>query len=309
MQLQSGGCRKIAQLKKQGEMVLQGSRTTVGKKNHQSTLQKEVATQNIQDCKNVNNVNIVQNVTSYSSVQCMFTNCDSLPNKMDELKALVDLHKPKIIGLNEIKPKNSRYQLRPAELSLEDYQPIFQKNIDNNTGLGVAIYIHNSIPAIEYKMENTHQESVWVEAKINKKDSLLIGCIYNSPSSDNKNHEDLRKLIMQASNQGFSHVLIMGDFNYRNINWETKNTNRGNENSEDYKFIETMRDSFLTQHIIKPTRARGTNKPSTLDLVMTNEEGMIQEIEYLSPLGKSDHTVLQFKPQCYLELADHPKLK
>ena len=37
----------------------------------------------------------------------------------------------------------------------------------------------------------------------------------------------------------------------------------------------------------------GQNEPHILDLVLTNDE-IIDDIEYLSPLGKSDHAVLFF---------------
>jgi hypothetical protein len=49
---------------------------------------------------------------------------------------------------------------------------------------------------------------------------------------------------------------------------------------------------FLIPHVNKPTRWRGTDTPHVLDLVFTNEENMVSELEYLSPLGKSDHCVL-----------------
>ena len=38
-----------------------------------------------------------------------------------------------------------------------------------------------------------------------------------------------------------------------------------------------------------------------MDLVLSNEEGMIQDIEYLSPLGKSDHLVISFNLICYIQ--------
>jgi len=52
----------------------------------------------------------------------------------------------------------------------------------------------------------------------------------------------------------------------------------------------------------KPTRWRGTDTPHVLDLVFTNEENMVSEMEYLSPLGKSDHCVVQFQFNCYTKL-------
>ena len=49
------------------------------------------------------------------------------------------------------------------------------------------------------------------------------------------------------------------------------------------------------QHIYKPTRSRGTNTPSTIDLIFTDNEVEIKNIEYCTPLGTSDHSVLSFE--------------
>ena len=66
-----------------------------------------------------------------------------------------------------------------------------------------------------------------------------------------EHHNQLRKLIQEASNKHFSHILIMGDFNYLNIDWENCNSNRDSTESIEYKFIENLQDSFLFQHIKK----------------------------------------------------------
>ena len=59
------------------------------------------------------------------------------------------------------------------------------------------------------------------------------------------------------------------------------------------EFREVIRKNFLTQHIRNPTKSRGTNEPSILDHVLS-DENFISDIDYLSPLGKSDHSVLRF---------------
>ena len=57
--------------------------------------------------------------------------------------------------------------------------------------------------------------------------------------------------------------------------------------------IETTRDSFLTQHILTPTRGRTTNDPSLLDLFFTSNEENIESIEMHAPLGKPDHSMIR----------------
>ena len=91
----------------------------------------------------------------------------------------------------------------------------------------------------------------------------------------------------------------MGDFNFNNINWSTWKTNSNNINDKGNRFLETMKDCYFTQHVTKLTRVRGNNEPSLIDLVISNEEGMVGDVEVQSPLGKSDHAVLTFNLHCY----------
>ena len=49
-----------------------------------------------------------------------------------------------------------------------------------------------------------------------------------------------------------------------------------------------IEDIGLFQHATSPTRFRGTQQ-SCLDLVFTNEDEMIDKVDELPPLGKSDH--------------------
>lgn len=51
-----------------------------------------------------------------------------------------------------------------------------------------------------------------------------------------------------------------------------------------------------------PTRARGgTYTPNLLELVLTNELDMVDEVSYLSLLGNSDHQVLVFDLACNMD--------
>jgi len=62
---------------------------------------------------------------------------------------------------------------------------------------------------------------------------------------------------------------------------------------KELKFVETPRENFFLQHAIEATRQRGSDTPHTLDLILTTDN-CLSEIEYLSPLGMSDHTALKF---------------
>jgi hypothetical protein len=68
-----------------------------------------------------------------------------------------------------------------------------------------------------------------------------------------------------------------------------------------HKFINTIQDLFLYQHVTENTRFREGQKPSLLDLILTNEDGMIKNILYQPPLGKSDHICLAFETNMYAQ--------
>lgn len=94
----------------------------------------------------------------------------------------------------------------------------------------------------------------------------------------------------------------MGDFNYPYIDWESWNSKRESTETIEYKFIDSLQDIYAFQNIKKVTRWRGDDIPSVLDHIITNEEGMVSDLEYSSPLGKSDHCVITFKFDCYTSI-------
>ena len=99
----------------------------------------------------------------------------------------------------------------------------------------------------------------------------------------------------------FSHIAVVGDFNYPKIKWDT--VSASSSTSPEANFIECIRDLFLTQHVTQPTRSRGSDIPSVLDLVLTNEPGMVSDLTINPPLDGSDHSVLLFDLRCYVKYA------
>ena len=56
----------------------------------------------------------------------------------------------------------------------------------------------------------------------------------------------------------------------------------------------------MYQRVLSPTRYRLSQRSSLLDLILTNEEGMVGELQYLPGLGCSDHLCLLFNFNCYV---------
>ena len=93
-----------------------------------------------------------------------------------------------------------------------DYD-MFYRNIDNFIGRGMILYTKKSLKAKEVQMNTVFQENVFVNIQLNKKDSLLVGLVYRSNSGTETNNYNLLELITEANCMGYSHLLIMGDFN------------------------------------------------------------------------------------------------
>ena len=132
---------------------------------------------------------------------------------------------------------------------------------------------------------------------------MIFGCFHRSPTqseTSDDNNDNLNHFIRYVSNKKYSHTCILGDFNFRDIDWSTGSTPH-NELSKESKFIEATRDGFLYQHVVKPTRRRGNDEPSVLDLILTDESMQVSDIAHHAPLGKSDHSVITFKFHCYLD--------
>jgi Endonuclease-reverse transcriptase len=77
-------------------------------------------------------------------------------------------------------------------------------------------------------------------------------------------------------------IVIIGDLNYPGINWVTLDCDSGS-----VEFIDLVQDTFLTQHVLTPTI--GNN---ILDLVLSSEEGMVEDLQVLEHLANSAHNIV-----------------
>jgi Endonuclease-reverse transcriptase len=92
---------------------------------------------------------------------------------------------------------------------------------------------------------------------------------------------------------GQSKLLLMGDFNYPDIDNENYSVNAG-EDSAPFRFFTMTQDLFLLQHETENTRMRLRNSPSLIDLIFTNEDNLIKKMNYEAPVGKCNHVSLTF---------------
>ena len=104
-------------------------------------------------------------------------------NKRTDLEICIgeQLHKPDIIGIVEVKSKNSNLP-QLSEFSLKGYD-IHYVNVDKVYGRGVILYTTSWLNASPYTTSDSCLESLWVTVRLSGKDRLIIGCIYRSRAS------------------------------------------------------------------------------------------------------------------------------
>ena len=223
----------------------------------------------------------------------LYTNADQLPNKFEELELRVKIEKPHIILITEVNNKHVKTKPALATFQLEGYQ-LFHQNVSAE-GRGILIYVQDSITGIiEVTAEQEFSENKIISIKFRNNKSLLVACLYRSESGTRENNSNMLKLIKEIAKMKQTYKLVVGDLNYKMIDWENWQTPKP-ETSEEHQLINCIQDIYWHQHVTSPTRYRDGVEPSLLDLILTNDEHLVEKLEHLSPLGKSDHSMLSFE--------------
>ena len=227
--------------------------------------------------------------------KCLYTNVDTITNKMDELSAKISLIDPDIIGLTEIKPKNASWDLTSQEVNITGYTSFI-----NLSGRGSVLFVKNCYGAVEYKPKVMvgSDDIVWCTIKVAGTETLVVGVGYRSPNSTDLQNTLIESSIKSVVDCNFRYVLLMGDFNFPEINWISESANVP-DNHPAQRFLTCIQDLFLYQHIHEPTHYRHNQNANVLDLVFTNGEELLNSLQYTEPLGKSHHVTLSWTLTCY----------
>ncbi|KAK3884190.1 hypothetical protein Pcinc_011535 [Petrolisthes cinctipes] len=105
--------------------------------------------------------------------------------------------------------------------------------------------------------------------------------LYRPPGQLNEMDRDLYQLLGELVDGRV--CILMGDFN-THVDWETREPS-----AENTPLLEFVNDEFLTQWVREPTR--GAN---ILDLVLTSEDDIIQDLSVNEEIGGSDHKLIRF---------------
>ena len=111
---------------------------------------------------------------------------------------------------------------------------------------------------------------------------IKIHSIYRSPNSTKENDAMLNAWIgeMRGCN------VLIGDFNYPDVDWDA-----GTSGAKGRDFLGSTIEKGMEQYVSEPTHISG----NTLDLILSDNEGMIGDVKTMGRLGKSDHEIIAFR--------------
>jgi len=226
----------------------------------------------------VNNVD--KNLGNSKQLSLLYFNARSIRNKMDELNILIQEHKPDVIAVVE---SWLNEDISDSELSLENYNfiRVDRHNDQKSKGGGIIIYVNLNLSFINVTTTVCNNiDHIWIKLHDKNVKAITLGIFYRPPDS---NEEEINFLIKQMSKFQTVRTLLIGDFNFGDINWRNQTSG-----SKGKLFLKAVKNLALFQCVKEKTR--GTN---ILDLVLVYDKNFLYNLESLPPIGKSDHNTLK----------------
>ena len=222
-------------------------------------------------------------------MKCFYTNARSIRNKFGELQVYITSEKLDVVVITESWINENLLADRIIDYGIDNYD-IFAYQRKTKLGGGILVYIKKHlkpVAVISCKLcEDV--ESVWVDLfpDDRRNNKIRIGSFYRPP---NQNKEIDLAMIDELERGIINSTIIIGDFNLPNLCKDVPKNNTW----ETSLFRDNFDELFLTQHVLLPTR-----QSEILDLILTNDEKLIEDVELGEAIGNSDHAIIRFKIKC-----------
>ena len=142
---------------------------------------------------------------------------------------------------------------------IEGYSRPYRLDRDSNEGR-IMLYVRENIPSNSIAFEEKPIESLFIEINL-RNTKMLINCSYNPHKSEIKQHLDALRKSLDLHSLKYEKVLVLGDFN---VGVEEAN-------------IQAFCESYNLKSLIKqPTCYKNPDKPTCIDLILTNVPRMFQ---------------------------------
>ena len=167
-----------------------------------------------------NKLNRVNDISEDIKIKVLVLNARSIVKieKRIELETYVKLHRYKLIAITE---SWATPEISDTELGLDGFV-FFRKDRSATRvgkGGGVLLYVSNELRYVAVETLNAFKcESIWIELQDDYRANVIVGVCYKCPLVS---EQELKEIFNVIRNAGKSRCLIVGDFNYPNINWDS----------------------------------------------------------------------------------------
>ena len=220
-------------------------------------------------------------------ISFFYSNVRSLLPKADLLSNYISLYCPTVIALTETWLESS---IPSSFFCPANYVP-YRRDRSCKRGGGSVILVKDTLISKPLEIYSTGAEressidAVAVGLLLDDGRGLGILCIYRPPSSSLDDYFSMIGIIKKFFSFNLHYNIILGDFNFADICWPTSASS-----SQSKLFLTFCQESFLTQHIVAPTRMVSG---SILDLVLSTQGTEITNIIINEEFGSSDHSIIQ----------------
>ena len=151
-----------------------------------------------------------------SFLNVLYTNAQSLVNKIDEMRAIVAINNPDILIITETWTNES---VSNDLLCISGYDVIERRDrndTDRGRGGGIIVYVKKTLYAWREDCDTVFNQCGMIGVKMKNAD-LRILAIYRSPNSTKTNDDELCSFIEKMNGT----YIICGDLNFPDIRWQT----------------------------------------------------------------------------------------
>ena len=224
------------------------------------------------------------------NLRIMNINCRSIVGKSSEFLAALNYIKPDIVCGTESWLKGMKPGKPPTPDAIQSSEvfPSHYKAYRNDRGTlggGVFVLVHQDLVAEEKAELVTNCEMVWVQVKLKGNKTLLVPSFY-MPHRNMSDVAELRRSLDLAMDIKERHVIVAGDFNCPDIDWDSLSLQKEAQDKEvQQALLDLSVDFNLTQVQDKPTREN-----NLLDLTFKTNPSLIKST--VNAPGISDHDIV-----------------
>ena len=228
-------------------------------------------------------------------------NARSIRNKVSDLHALLLTDSFDIIAMTETWLDQNYLD---CELQLEGYN-LYRKDRNSRRGGGVLIAARDHITCIHRTDLEVEAEMIALEVRPNPTTCVLFCVCYKPPGTDESFLVHFRDFLVKYSRTGLANLVVTGDFNYPDIDWNIGCSLNSHPVAE--VFCNILDDFFLIQknmHVTRDSKNPGS-LGNILDLVLTNNDSLVEEIVVRPNAFDSDHHPLTFQLHAKMRRPDN----